>query len=65
MMGIVSQTHTIGKCEIRYKSVSENYISRLQTSFGWFIFDGTVKMKLAILTFLYCGEFVKTLIPQL
>ena len=61
-MGIVSQTHTIGKCEIRYKSVWENYISRLQTSFGWLIFDGTVKMKLAILTFLYCGEFVKTLL---
>ena len=38
----------------------EDYILRLQTSLVLFISYGTAKMKLAILAFLYCGEFVKT-----
>ena len=34
-------------------------MSRLQTLLDQFLSDGTTKMKLAILTFLYCEEFVK------
>ena len=29
---------------------------------GYFLCNGTAKMKLAILAFLYCGEFEKNLI---
>ena len=43
----------------------EDYILRLQTSLVLFISYGTAKMKLAILAFLYCGEFVKTSIAFL
>ena len=32
--------------------------------FGTFISHGTAKMKLAILAFLYCGEFLKTSIRR-
>ena len=37
-------------------------MSRLQTSLVQFLFNGTAKAKLAILAFLYCGEFVKNAI---
>ena len=41
-------------------SVSKgHYISRLQTLLVFLILNGTAKMKLAILPFLYCGEIVK------
>ena len=36
-----------------------HYISRLQTLLVFLILNGTAKMKLAILAFLYCGEIVK------
>ena len=51
--------HYVSKCEITYQCVQENYISKLQTSLVQFVSDGTAKIKLAILAFLYCGEFVK------
>ena len=47
------------KYEIRYQWIWYNYISRLQTSLAWLLFNGTMKTKLAILAFLYCKEFVK------
>ena len=34
-------------------------MSKLKPSCVQFLSDGTAKMKLAILLFLYCGEFVK------
>ena len=37
-------------------------ILRLQTLLGQFLSDETAKTKLMILAFLYCGEFVKTLL---
>ena len=39
--------------------VKGHYISRLQTLLVFLILNGTAKMKLAILAFLYCGEIVK------
>ena len=37
----------------------EYYILGLQTSLVWLISNGTANTKLAILTFLYCGKFLK------
>ena len=45
---------------IRYQWKQEFYISMFKTSSVLFISNGTAKTKLAILPFLYCGEFVKT-----
>ena len=39
--------------------VIEYYILRMQTSLVQFLFNGTAKTNLAILAFLYCGDFVK------
>ena len=47
------------KCEIRSQFVQEDYIPRLQTSSAESIPKGIAKTKLAILAFMYCGEFVK------
>ena len=47
------------KCEIRSQEVCKDYISRLHTSLDPLIVIGRAKMKLAMLAFLYCGEFVK------
>ena len=45
-------TYDVGKCEIRYLWVQEDYISGLRTSLFLFISNGTAKAKLAILAFL-------------
>ena len=48
------------KCEIPYQWENKDYILRLKTSLlHFFISNGRAKTKLAILAFLYCGEFVK------
>ena len=47
------------KYEIRNQGVHEDYISRLNTLLHYLIFNGRAKTKLAMLAFLYCGEFVK------
>ena len=39
--------------------VKKDYLSRLQTLLVLIILNGTAKMKLAILVFLYCGQIVK------
>ena len=49
----------ISKFEIQCLWVPEDYISRLQTSLVLLILNGTAEMKLTILAFLYCGEFVR------
>ena len=49
----------VRKCEIRMQGAYEDYISRLHILLDLFIFNGTAKMKLAMLEFLFCGEFVK------
>ena len=51
--------YDVGKCEITYLWVSEDYISRLRTSLFLFISNGTAKAKLAILACLYCGKSAK------
>ena len=52
--------HDINRCEIRYHWVQEYYILRLQISLILFFSHETAKTKLALLSFLYCWEFVKT-----
>ena len=52
-------TYDVGKCELRCQLVYWDYIVRLLTSLFMFFSNGTAKMKLAILAFLYCKEFVK------
>ena len=47
------------KCEIRCQLVKGDYISRLWTLLVFFILNGMAKRKLAILSFLCCGEIVK------
>ena len=49
----------VSKCEIRCQWVPEDYISMLYTSLVLLISNCMSKTKLAILAFLYCGEFVK------
>ena len=44
---------------IRYQWVLQDYISKMQTSMVLLILNGTAKIKLAILTFMYCKDFVK------
>ena len=39
-----------------------NYNSRIKFLLDELIFNGTAKTKLVMLAFLYCGEFVKTLL---
>ena len=52
------------KYEIRNQGVYEDFISRLNTLLDYLIFNGRAKTKLAMLAFLYCGEFVKNSIGQ-
>ena len=52
--------YDFNKYEIRYQWVQEDYVSRLRTSLVQFLSNGTAKMKLAILAFLHCENFVKT-----
>ena len=47
------------KCEIRKQGVRKDYISKLHTSLDCLIFSSRGQMKLAMLAFLYCEEFVK------
>ena len=47
------------KCEIRYQWDTSDCIWFLHTSLLLFISNGTTKIKLATLAFLYCGESVK------
>ena len=49
----------MSQCKIRNQEIHRDYILRLHALFEWFIFDGRVKTKLAMLAFLYCEEFVK------
>ena len=49
------------KCEIRDQGVREDYISGLNALLKQLLFNGRAKMKLAMLAFLYCIEFVKKL----
>ena len=51
--------HDASKCKIRYQWVKGDYIWRLWNSLFLLISNDTAKTKLAILAFLYCGEFVK------
>ena len=44
---------------MRNQRVHEDNISRLFALLGYLIFNGRTKTKLAMLAFLYCGEFVK------
>ena len=52
------------KCEIRNQGVHEDHISGLNALLEQLIFDGRAKMKLAMLAFLYCGDFVKNSIQS-
>ena len=58
-------TYDASKFETRYQWMQYDYISRLQTSLVQFLSNDTAKTKLAILAFLYCGEFVKNLTKRL
>ena len=49
----------IKKCEITNQGLYENHISWVQILLNELIFNGTDKTTLAMLTFLYYGEFVK------
>ena len=49
----------VGKCEIIYQWVQEDYISGLQSSLVQLVSNGAAKMNLEILAFLFCGELVK------
>ena len=51
--------YEVSKCDISYQWLWVDYISRLQTLLVLFISNGIAKTKLAILAFLYRGEFVK------
>ena len=44
---------------LEIKGFYEDYISMLHAFFDLLTFNDRAKMKLAILAFLYCGEFVK------
>ena len=48
------------KCEIQYQWVLELCILKLPSSLILFISNDRAKTKMAILPFLYCGEFMKT-----
>ena len=52
------------KCEIRNQREYEDYIRRFHTLLDNLIFDGTAKMKLTVLTFLLCREFVKNSVDK-
>ena len=52
-------TNDVIKCEIRNQGIHDDYISRLHALCELFIFNGRAKTKLAMLAFLYYGEFVK------
>ena len=54
----------VSKCELGNQGVHGNYISRIQTLLGELIFNGTIKTKLAMLAFSYCGEIVKNSIAD-
>ena len=45
----------VSKCEVG----NQNYISKLHILLDKVIFNDTPESKLAMLAFLYCGEFVK------
>ena len=49
----------VSECEIRNQGVRKDYNSNLHTSLDLMIFNGRAKSKLAMLAFLYCGDFVK------
>ena len=49
----------LSKCKIRNQGEYKDYISRLYILLDLLIFNGTAKTKLAMLAFLYYGEFVK------
>ena len=60
----LNQVH-LGNMKINISDVLELCIVKLQSSLVLFIFNGQVKTKLAILSFLYCSEFMKTSIGGL
>ena len=47
------------KFEITNHGVYDDYISMVHALLHLLIFNGRAKMKLAIMAFLYCAEFVK------
>ena len=51
----------VSRCEIRNQGIDEGYNSRLHTWLDKLTFTGRAKTKLAMLAFLYCGEYVKKL----
>ena len=51
-------TYDVIKYEIRYQWMFLGYILRLQMLLVRFLSNGTAKIKLAVLTFLYYGEFL-------
>ena len=51
--------YVVSKCEIRCLLVWEHYISRLYASLVLLILNATAKTMLAMLAFLYYGEFVE------
>ena len=55
----------VGEYEIRNQGIDEDYFSRLHALLDCLNFNGRAITKLTMLTFLYCGEFVKNSIVRM